>query len=53
VRTDHWKYLQQKNGSRELYDLDRDPRELRNVVGRPALAHKTRRLAAKLRTLRR
>jgi N-acetylglucosamine-6-sulfatase len=53
VRTDHWKYLQQKNGSRELYDLDRDPRELRNVIGRPALAHKTRRLAAKLRTLRR
>jgi len=36
VRTDTWKYVERlKNGPRELYNLARDPGELRNVVDRP------------------
>ena len=33
VRTPHWKYIRAPEESDELYDLDADPGELRNVLG--------------------
>jgi arylsulfatase A-like enzyme len=37
VRTQRWKYVQDPTagGSQELYDLDHDPEELRNLVRDP------------------
>ena len=38
VRTDNWKYVERlKGGPRELYDLSKDPGELRNLVDQPAV----------------
>ena len=34
LRTARWKYVAQTNGERQLFDLRRDPHELRNVAGR-------------------
>jgi arylsulfatase A-like enzyme len=36
LRTTRWLYVEYLNGWRELYDLRRDPYELRNVAGRAA-----------------
>ena len=35
VRTDRWKYIEYRDleGCDELYDLQRDPYEMRNVIG--------------------
>lgn len=33
VRTDSWKYVEEPEGTNELYDLDNDPNELENVYG--------------------
>jgi N-acetylglucosamine-6-sulfatase len=46
VRTTRWLYVDYQGGQRELYDLRRDPFEMRNVVSDP-------RLRIRIRTLRR
>jgi N-acetylglucosamine-6-sulfatase len=46
VRTTRWLYIEYKGGQRELYDLRRDPWQIRSVVGDP-------RLRVRVRTLRR
>jgi N-acetylglucosamine-6-sulfatase len=46
VRTTRWLFVDYKGGERELYDLKRDPAQLRNLAGDP-------RLRVRLRTLRR
>ncbi len=38
VRTGRWKYVRYSTGEAEMYDLDRDPNELENVIGDPSLA---------------
>jgi arylsulfatase A-like enzyme len=48
VRTADFAYTELVTGERELYDLVRDPDELRNVVDRPAYARAVERLAAAL-----
>jgi hypothetical protein len=45
---ERWKYIRSSDGKDELYDLEHDPAEARNLIGeRPALAEKLR---AKLET---
>jgi arylsulfatase A-like enzyme len=46
VRTTRWLYVDYKGGHRELYDLKRDPAQLRSLAADP-------RLRVRLRTLRR
>jgi len=36
VRTEHYRYIQYNDGSQELYDHRKDPREWNNVAGDPA-----------------
>ena len=38
IRTARWKYIRYNNGDGELYDLDRDPNEMRSVYGVPRYA---------------
>ena len=38
VRTPRYKYIRYSDGDAELYDLDRDPNELRSVLNEPAYA---------------
>jgi arylsulfatase A-like enzyme len=53
VRTRRYVYVEwAKTGERELYDLRRDPDELRNLASRPAVRALQARLAATLRRLR-
>ena len=33
VRTEHWRLIERADGSRELYDYERDPLEYHNVIG--------------------
>ena len=35
IRSERWKYAQYRTGEEELYDLLRDPYELRNLAGSP------------------
>jgi N-acetylglucosamine-6-sulfatase len=56
VRTGRYKYIRWVNRSRngeldELYDLDRDPYEISNVINRPAYRGVRERLRRKLRRL--
>ena len=56
VRTDRYKYIHWVNRGRageldELYDLDRDPYEVKNVVSRPAYRGVREKLARELRRL--
>jgi N-acetylglucosamine-6-sulfatase len=51
LRTRRWLYVEYLNGWRELYDLRRDPYELRNRAGDPALAKTSSRLARRLHAL--
>lgn len=48
-----WKYIRWSYGDQELYDLRRDPYEMRNLAADPAYAATKARLAAKLRALER
>ena len=52
VRTPRYAYVERKSGERELYDLKRDPHQLRNRAGDERLARVERRLAARLAELR-
>jgi N-acetylglucosamine-6-sulfatase len=45
-------YAEYRSGEVELYDLRRDPHELRNRAGAPAVAPLQRELAARLERLR-
>ncbi len=51
VRTQRYTYVEHNTGERELYDLERDPHELRNVAGDPAYAKVKARLSERLRKL--
>jgi hypothetical protein len=37
-RTQHWRYLRYADGSEELYDHRKDPREWKNLAADPASA---------------
>jgi arylsulfatase A-like enzyme len=53
VRTQQYKLIHFYNLDEwELYDLDKDPREMRNVYGRPDYADVTKQLKTELVTLR-
>jgi len=52
LRTKHHVYVRYHDGEAELYDLDRDPYELRNLAGRPADLTLERHLAHRLDRLR-
>ena len=55
VRTDDgWKYIHYDDveGGDELYNLNDDPHELKNVIDDPASAEKLKELKAELATLR-
>ena len=53
VRTERAKLIHwvQKQGVDELYDLERDPYEIRNVIGKPAYSKERARLYKQLRNL--
>ncbi|MFW6108555.1 MAG: sulfatase/phosphatase domain-containing protein, partial [bacterium] len=48
VRTRRWRYILYNEGSEELYDHDRDPREWTNLAADPACAEHKARLKALL-----
>ena len=52
VRTDRYKFIQWSFGETELYDLRKDPHELENRSGDPALARVEKRLAERAAELR-
>lgn len=52
LRTPRWLWAEHSNGERELYDMARDPAQLRSLHGDPALAVLRGRLAARLARLR-
>jgi N-acetylglucosamine-6-sulfatase len=52
LRTPDELYVEYQDGETELYDLRRDPYELQNLAGSPALAGRQRDLAARLARLR-
>ncbi len=52
IRTTRYKYVEYESGEKELYDLRRDPGELRNRAGDAPFARRERELAAALDQLR-
>ena len=52
VRTGDYLYVEHASRERELYDLRSDPREVTNLVDRPAMRRVVRRLAHELDVLR-
>jgi len=54
IHTERWVYVEHggSGGKRELYDLEADPFELRNLAGRPGLGGVQAELADRLATLR-
>jgi N-acetylglucosamine-6-sulfatase len=52
IRTDRYAYVRYRNGEQELYDLDRDPRELRSRDADPRYATTKAALQAALEQLR-
>jgi N-acetylglucosamine-6-sulfatase len=53
IRTPDSMFAQYADGERELYDLRTDPFEMQNIAGTPEGAGLQRKLAARLRVLRR
>jgi arylsulfatase A-like enzyme len=53
IRTRRWVYIRYDDGESELYDLRRDPSELRNLAGHPSAAAIESSLGARLAKLRR
>jgi arylsulfatase A-like enzyme len=53
IRTRRYIYVRYRTGQRELYDLKRDPWELRNVAGHRAYARTQTTLGHRLAALRR
>jgi arylsulfatase A-like enzyme len=51
VRTGRFKYVLYRTLEEELYDLARDPHELRNLAGSPAARPLQARMRWRLRTL--
>jgi arylsulfatase A-like enzyme len=51
IRTQRYAYVEHNAGARELYDLDSDPYELRNVASDPAYAKVKAKLSERLRRL--
>ena len=51
IRTLHYIYIRYEDGEQELYDLRRDPYELRNAASEPAYRRVRARLASRLREL--
>jgi hypothetical protein len=51
VASTTWRYTEYADGSRELYDLARDPDELRNLAGDPSQEARRAQQAARLRAL--
>ncbi|MBI5833917.1 MAG: sulfatase [Armatimonadetes bacterium] len=45
VRTERWRYIRYADGSQELYDMQADPNEWRNLAGDPAQAARLAELA--------
>jgi arylsulfatase A-like enzyme len=52
LRSPEYSYVEWANGERELYDLRRDPDQLRNVVADPAYAGTVTGLSARLASVR-
>jgi arylsulfatase A-like enzyme len=48
IRTDRWKYVRYRDGAEELYDLEADPGEMRNLAAAPAAAAAKPNLSARL-----
>lgn len=48
VRTERWRYIRYADGSEELYDHDRDPREWTNLAAEPGCAEVKKNLARRL-----
>ena len=53
IRTERWLYVEYRGGSRELYDLRRDPYQLRSRHRDPALLPVRQKLSGRLRRLAR
>ena len=53
IRTERWMYALYETGERELFAVDRDPYELRNLAGRPSYRDRERKLRADMQELRR
>ena len=51
VRTPRYAYIERRSGQQELYDLERDPMELRNLIHEQRYAATRDRLAALLAEL--
>lgn len=48
IRDETWKYVYNPFSIDELYDMESDPGELRNLAALPALAHVMRRMRARM-----
>jgi N-acetylglucosamine-6-sulfatase len=53
IRTRRWVYIRYDDGESELYDLRRDPNQLRNLTGKPSASAVESSLGARLAKLRR
>lgn len=51
IRVPSWKYIEYRNGDKELYDLTADPYELQNLANQPAYQTIQNDLAQQLRAL--